>query len=234
MKLDLNVEQAIASAVEQALNPEKIAELVLKHAENALEKAIIDQFSYRGPTAKLMEQKIAEAMPTEFGDMCRMADVVCKTVEGVIKQTQDDFIQRAVTERIENMLKPLPPVMKLSEIVGQIVESFSEDDRDGEIRPTVIFERSRSALTSEYCYIYIDPSTNRHKGSCQYDIRIRKDKETGLYECWDMKDSDKSRRIYTGAIYGAEALLFALNTGRIKIELDKTDFDDLYYENSDD
>ena len=234
MILELNVEQAISEAIEKAISHEKIAELVAKYAEKTLEEAISDQFSYRGQTAKLIEKKISEAMPTDFGDMCRMADVVCKTVEGVVIQTQDEFIQRAVTERIENLLKPLPPVMKLSEIVFQIVKSFEEDDRDGESRPTVVFERSSSALTSEYCYVYIDPRANQHKHSCQYNIRIRQVKETGLYECWEMNDNDNSRRLYTGAIYGAEALLFALNTGRIKIELDKTDFDDLYYEDADD
>ena len=234
MILELNVEQAIASAVEQALDPEKISELVSQYATKALESAIRDQFTYRGATAKLLEQKIAEAMPTDFGDMCRMADVVCKTVEEVVKKNQDDFIQRAVTEHIENLLKPLPPVMKLSEIVQQIVDSFSESDREGESQPTVIFERSSSALTSEYCDVYIDPSSDKSRYSCEYHIRIRQNKESELYECWSLEGTDVSRRIYTGPVYGAEALLFALNTSRVKIELDKTDFDDLYYEGVDD
>ena len=234
MILELNVEQAIANAIEKAIDPEKISELVSKYATKALESAISDQFAYRGATAKLLEQKVAEAMPTNFGDMCRMADVVCKAVEAVVKKNQDDFIQRSVTEHIENLLKPLPPVMKMSEIVQQIVNSFSESDREGESNPTVIFERSSSALTSEYCDVYIDPSSDKSRYSCEYHIRIRQIKESELYECWALEDSDPSRRIYTGPIYGAEALLFALNTGRVKIELDKTEFDDLYYEGHDD
>ena len=49
-----------------------------------------------------------------------------------------------------------------------------------------------------------------------------------------LEDNDPSHCIFTGPIYGAEALLFALHTGRAKIELDKTDFDDLYYEGAED
>ena len=234
MILELNVEQAIAKALESEFTTEKISELVKAHAAKAIESAIRAQFEWRGPTAKLMEQKISEAMPTDFGDMCRMADVVCRTVESTIKQTQDDFIQRAVTERIELMLKPLPPVMKLSEIVGQNVESFSEADREGDLQPTVIFQRSDSPLTSGYCDIHIDPTSGKNRFSCGYHIRIRQAEGSELYECWSLTDKDPSRRIFTGPIYGAEALLFALHTGRVKIELDKTDFGDIYYEDAED
>ena len=234
MILELNVEQAVAKAIESEFTTEKISELVKAHAAKAIESAIRAQFEWRGPTAKLMAQKISEVMPTDFGDMCRMADVVCRTVESTIKQSQDEFIQRAVTERIELMLKPLPPVMKLSEIVGKIVGSFSEADREGERQPTVIFQRSSSHLTSEYCDIYIGPTGEKHRYSCDYHIRIRRAEGSELYECWSLEDNDPSRRIFTGPIYGAEALLFALHTGRVKIELDKTDFDDLYYEGAED
>ena len=49
-----------------------------------------------------------------------------------------------------------------------------------------------------------------------------------------LEDNDPSHCIFTGPIYGAEALLFALHTGRVKIELDKTDFGDIYYEDAED
>lgn len=232
MNIDINIEQIVADAVGAALSPEKLQPIITTNVEKAVKSAIDDAFGYRSPFLKLLEGKIAEAMPTDIEDIGRYGDLVLKAVSAFINETQQDYIRNAIQPKLEGMLKKLPSTMKLSELVKLLVEEFSQDhldsERDGSEQPTIIVRRS-TGICSGYWHLHIDPK----EGKSEYGCRIRADfQDSG--KCYSLKidDEDMGRALLIGPTYNADALMLNIYTGGITIELDETDFSDVYYPGS--
>lgn len=233
MELNIDIESVVAGAVSEALAPDRLQPIIAAQVQNAVDRAIEGQFSYRTPFRDLLEKKMAEAMPTDLENMGRMANLVLKTVQEQLLQTKNDFIKQAIEGRLQQMLKPLPPVMKLSELVQQFTEHFSDSHkRDGGDQPTFIVERHDSG----YWYLYADPRSNLSAYSCRIRMRFKEADSTGGSECWgcEINESDLSSQKFIGQILNDEALAFNLYTGQVRVILDQDDFSDVYYGHAND
>ena len=230
MELNIDIESVVAQAVAAALHPDKLQPIITSNVDKAVKEAIDAQFGYRSDFTKLLTEKVATCMPTDFEDMGRMADLMLKTVQEQLQQVQHDFVKQAVEGRLQQMLKQLPPVMKLSELVRMFTEKFSEDyRRDGGDQPTFIVEHADSL--DGYWYLYADPSSHKSKYSCRIHLRFKKADDGEHYVCWacQINEQDLSKQKYIGPIFNDEALAFNLYTNQVRIVLDQTDFSDVYY-----
>lgn len=234
MKLEVNIEQIVADAVTAALSPDALGPIITANVQNAVKKAIDEQFNYRSPFTKLLEESLQAAMPTTVDGLNRYADLVNKTVVAIVDQHQQQHIAQAVAEKLEKMLKPLPKVMKLSQLIRKLMPSLKDAfGRDDSSHPTIIVERSDDSLTRDYWYLYIDPASNKYKYSCAFRAKF---KDEGESECWalEINGEQVGKTLLLGPCYGADRILTQLYLGGVKVILDKEDFDDLYYSEDED
>lgn len=231
MQLNIDIEGMAAAALASALEPERVAAVLEKHMIEAVDSGIKEQFGYRSEFTKLLNAELARAMPTNVEDLGRFSDLVVKTVTEVVNAHQAEFVKKAVADRLNSMLRPLPETMKLSEVVQQIVATFDEHDRDGSSAPTVIFERSDTV--GGYAELRIDPRGDRSRHGCRFRARLHPvdDDNHGLVVCWALEIDDEKleNKRFIGPTFNAEALLLNLYTGQVKIEIDETDFSEVYY-----
>lgn len=227
MNIDINIEGLVADAVAAALAPEKLQPIIQANVEKAVKSAIDDNFGYRSPFIELCKESMAAVMPTDLGDLGRYGDLVLKTFKFALSEHQDHVLKQTITERMEQLLKPLPTRMKLSELVEQLTSHFSNCySRDGSERPTFIIEKNDRG----YWHLYADPKEDAGRYS-QYSCAIHMAfTEDG--ECYSLKVDEKDdpkKMIFIGSHYGADALALNIYTGGTKIDFEEIDVDDIYY-----
>lgn len=232
MELNINIEDVVAKAVSAALSSEKLEPIIQANIDKAVKSAIESQFCWDAPFNKLLKTKVTEAMPDDIENMGRFGDLVLKTVTAYFNEAQHDFIQKAIEPKLANMLRQLPSIMKLSEVVEKLTKDFYQMRHgipDGD-QPTFIVDRS-SGLTVGYWCFYADPGEGKSRNSCRIQARFN-DKNV----CYSLSVSgeDLQKKLLIGPTYNADALMLNIYTGGIVIELDRDDFSETYYSGEDD
>lgn len=229
MELNIDIESVVAQAVAAALAPERLQPIITKQVEKAVDNAIEEQFGYRAPFRKLLEEKMAAAMPTNMEDLGRFSDLVLKVISAKLHEAQAEAVAQIIQPKLDAMLKPLPPTMKLSELVAKLLPDLADDyRRNGDSQPTIIVEHNDGL--DGYWRLYIDSRGDRDKYSCRLQIAF--DKEGKAYSL-RIGDEKMEKALLIGPTYNADALLLQIYTCGITIELDQTDFSDVYYEGED-
>ena len=128
------------------------------------------------------------------------------------------------------MLEPLPPRIKLSELIAQLTRAFEDShlrDKHGSEAPTFIIEKGTGySSTAEYWHLYADANEGVDKYSCQVQMAF-----TGEGECYSLRvgETDIKKSLILGSAYGAEALVLNLYTGGTKVEYEQGYVGDLRY-----
>ncbi|MRT62931.1 hypothetical protein FYM84_20235 [Pseudomonas sp. CAH-1] len=230
MQLDINIEGIVAESVAAALSLEKLQPIIEKNVEATVKRAIEEQFSYRSPFEKLLNEKLASVMPTDVQGIGRYGDLVLKTVSSYLENMQNQAVKQTIEEKLTAMLKPLPARMTLTELVKQITRAFEErSDIAGEEGPSIIIEKSEGVCEG-YWQLYADAEQNKDKWSCSVKMMFRSDGE-----CFDLtvNEYDPKKSLYLGATYGIEALLLNIYTGGVKIDFEEIYTGDIRYSHSD-
>lgn len=226
MELNIDIESVVAQAVAAALAPERLQPIITKQVEKAVDSAIEEQFGYRAPFRKLLEEKMAAAMPARMEDLGRFSDLVLKVISARLHEAQAEAVAQAIQPKLDAMLKPLPPTMKLSELVEKLLPDLADDyRRNGDSQPTIIVDRD--GTIEGYWRLYIDSRDNHDKFSCRLQIAF--DKEGKAYSLC-IGDEKMEKALLIGPTFNADALLLQIYTCGITIELDQHDFSDVYYE----
>lgn len=229
MELNIDIESVVAQAVTDALAPERLQPIITKQVEKAVDNAIEEQFGYRAPFRKLLEEKMAAAMPTHMEDLGRFSDLVLKVISAKLHEAQTEAVAQVIQPKLDAMLKPLPPTMKLSELVEKLLPDLADDHRrDGASQPTIIVEHSEDV--DDYWRLYIDSRSDRDKYGCRLQIAFNSE---GKAYSLSIGDKKMEEALLIGPTYNADALLLQIYTCGITIELDQTDFSDVYYESED-
>ncbi|UTL89542.1 hypothetical protein [Pseudomonas fluorescens] len=230
MQLDINIEGIVAESVAAALSLEKLQPIIEKNVEATVKRAIEEQFSYRSPFEKLLNEKLASVMPTDVQGIGRYGDLVLKTVSSYLENMQNQAVKQTIEEKLTAMLKPLPARMTLTELVKQITKAFEDrSDIAGEDGPSIIIEKSEG-ICDGYWQLYADAEQNKDKWSCSVKMMFNRDGE-----CFDLivNEYDPKKSLYLGATYGIEALLLNIYTGGVKIDFEEIYTGDIRYSSSD-
>lgn len=228
MELNIDIESVVAQAVAAALHPERLQPIITTQVEKAVDRAIEEQFGYRAPFREMLEAKMAAAMPTDMENLGRFSDLLLKVIKAKLHEAQEEAVAQVIQPKLEAMLKPLPPAMKLSELVEKLLPDLADDyRRDGCSQPTIIVERS-DGVVDGYWRLYIDSRSERDKYGCRLQIAFNSE---GKAYSLCIGDEKMEKALLIGPTYNADALLLQIYTCGITIELDQTDFSDVYYEN---
>ncbi|WP_430317840.1 hypothetical protein [Pseudomonas nitroreducens] len=228
MNIDINIEGLVADAVAAALAPEKLQPIIQANVEKAVKSAIDDNFGYRSPFVELCKESMAAVMPTDLGDLGRYGDLVLKAVRMALNEHQDHALKQTITERMENLLKPLPARMKLSELVEKLTEHFATGHRREGDKPTFIVEVSD--VVEGYWGLYADPKEGADRYS-KYGcaIQMQFNKEGECYSLRIDEKEDPKNMLFLGSHHGADALALNLYTGGTKVDFEDIYLDDIYY-----
>ncbi|MPQ68304.1 MULTISPECIES: hypothetical protein [unclassified Pseudomonas] len=229
--MNIEIEGLIASSLTTALSPEALQPLIQANLEKALKAAIEEQFDYRSTFREMLKTKITEAMPADIGDMGRFGDLMLKIIKAHLAEVQEGFVKQAIERRMTTLLKPLPPSMKLSELVEELARFFDKPyNRDGAYRPTFILQRSN--YSDGFWDLFADPKEAVRWHRCKFCMRFNREGN-----CWSLAvdDTDIGKKLFLGPSFDADALVLNLYTGQIKIErdMDQDDLDNVAYRGDD-
>ncbi len=234
MQINIEIESMVAEAVQNALQPAKVRDQINELVDGLVSNALRNTLRAYGDLAKDVERQIAESLPigTKIDDLCNFSDLVRKGIATRINQLNDQRINDAIMPMVDNLLEPAPAEIKLSELVASAIDKFSDDYKRDEFgsQPTIIVEKSHGVGgDSEFYRIYIDPHEAKSKYSCAYHL------STYNGEVYSIKaDGSESteKSLFIGPFYGFDRLLVNLYTCKSKVIVDKTDFSDVYYGDS--
>lgn len=227
MELNIDIEKMVADAITAKLSPEALQPIIEKNVGEAVQSAIEGQFRYSSPFRKALEQHIAEHMPTTYAEMGYFGKFVCEAVTAKLNGMMMEQAANMVTPMLEEITKPLPAEMKISELLQMIFDDFNdrtEDYCETNSEPTIIIRRSYpdSSVLRDYMDVSIDPEENKSRSACKYKLDFDGDgKVTGVR----VGDEDITKGLIAGRMYGISRTLLQLYTQQVKVIFDRIDFD---------
>ncbi|MEN5084306.1 hypothetical protein ABE438_17635 [Bosea sp. TWI1241] len=218
-----------AAAAQQNLTDFILAEVHRQTSEEALRKVVAEKIG--GVVARAVDdsmrtyggvgQKIAKAVEKAL-DLGEALDVPSygHMVTAMLRAKMDEVLGQLVNEKLSaemtEILKLAPKEVKLSEIVGRLVESEEQDaDRRGESVTCIVEE---SSAVPGYRHIYIDPEADKRKHSC--DAQIALDSDGKIYGLV-IGGRDAKETIVMGRMHGWRKMIFGAYACGSKIILDE-------------
>lgn len=225
MKIEINLESILNNAISNSLSDEFLQPIISKCVEKSVKDAVESQFGYNAPFKKLIEESISEKMPTNIEDLGRFSDLVLKVLSQHLNNAQNEHIKNVIEPEMQRLLGEIPKTIKLSELIKKIVNNFDDDDKKDD-SPTIIVEKSE--ISEGHWDLYIDPVEYVGRYRCKIAMRFDNDGS-----CWSLKldNEEVNKKLFIGCKFNVDAYLLNIYTNQVKVELDKTDFDDIYYEN---
>ena len=227
MKIDIDLEGMIAKAAEDAFEPARIQEMLTEQLKSSVKTAISSAFAYRSKFQTMLDERISEAMPSDLEDLGRFGDVVLKQTKIYIQSYMEEQAATMLQARMTELLKPFDKEITLSELVKRLTEKFYDEfygDCDEE-KPTFIVLKNEINNGENDFDLYASPAAHASRYSCEIQARFKEGR------CWDLKVNANrlSKEKYIGCHFNADALMLNIYTGQIKVILDETNFDDVYY-----
>lgn len=227
MELNIDIEKMVADAITAKLSPEALQPIIEKNVGEAVQSAIEGQFRYSSEFRKALEKHIAAHMPTTYAEMGYFGKFVCEAVVSKLNGMMMEQAANMVTPMLEEITKPLPAEMKISELLKMLFDDFnstSEDYCETNSEPTIIIRQTYpdSSVLRDYMDVHIDPEENKSRSSCKYRLHFDGDgKVTGVR----VGDEDITKGLIAGRMYGITRTLLQLYTQQVKVIFDRTDFD---------
>ena len=238
MELNINLESTVSAALESALNPDRVRDIIETAVKKTVDHAIDQAFRPYGEFGKTVEKAIATLMPhsLDMEGVSGFNDLILKVIAKRVQEVGDERIEQALLPTLNKLLAPAPAELKLSDLVQTMLDEWGDHyRRDGSEKPTIIVERSDSIVSaSGYHHIYLDPKDQSSSyGSSKYACRVQID-ITGQGDVYSLKvdGKDIKEQLFAGPMYDFDRYVFHLYTGKTKIIVDRTDFDDVYYSGS--
>ena len=238
MQVTLNIEATIAAALESALSPDRLRETIEKKVSEVADRAIADAFSSYGEFGKTVKTAIAELLPhsVNIDGAASFQHIISRVISDRIAAVNDERMRQALDPMLRDLLVAAPATIKLSELVDQALEqwkSWHDYSSDFGQQPTIIVEREASSITGSLHHrIYMDWREGKSKYSCGVSMALHG--EPGEVYSLEFDKKPAGEKLFVGPLYSFERTLFHLYTGKTKIVVDRTDFDDVYWPGQDD
>lgn len=233
MKIDINLEETIASAVAEAVAVDRIGTIIKTQVQKAVDDAVQSAFNYHSPFRKVLEKSVAEMMPHAL-ELDKQADwnhFVTHSINQRLSEVNDDRFKQAILPVLDKLLEPAPASVKLSQLLKSIAD-YWHDQEDYTGTPWMHIETS-SVISSVYKEIYISKEKPRSMYQAEIQLRV---KDEGVV--WGVKlyEKDIEKQKFVGPLFNFEQELFQLYACKTKIEFDVLSSDqvDFDYSSEDD
>lgn len=231
MQINVAIESILEKALAAALSPDVLQTKIEEQITKTVDAALSDAFGSYGQFRETVKTSIKALVPHDvtIEGQAKFRDVIIKAVSGRVQAFNDEKLLGQLDEALGNLLEQPPERIKMSELANKVVEMWSDNNkRHGSDRPTIIVDRVEGACDG-YHNIFIDPEWGKSKWECRCQIDCQ---DNGKAYSVKVSGETAGKSLFIGPVYDFDRYLLWLYTGGTKLIVDRYDFDDLYYNQS--
>lgn len=229
MLVEIDVEATIATALKSAMDPERITTKIEELVRKTVDAALTEGFSSYSPFAKAVKSALETVVPHELSiqGSSSFRDTIIKAVTCRLLAFNDERLAGEIDRMMGSLLEQPPEEVKLSEVIARAVEQWQFSHyRNGSEYPTIIVERTEGVCAG-YHHVYMDPTAGKPKFLCRCQIDITKE---GRAFSIKVDGRTAGQSLLMGPLWDFDRYLFWLHTGGTRIEVDRTNFDNVRYD----
>ena len=229
------VQEMFGSILNEKIQAGALEIAISKKVDSLIEATADDVFRSYSDLGKALKEKITKAiMPQleKMDDLPTYHDFVLNRLKVAAQGFYDSRLTEVLDKEFAEIMAEVPENITLSYIVESLLKDAQEDG-DGEGEITLIIEEHNHLSSGRWLSVYIDKEADLDKHSCDFDLHLSKDKDTGKYDILGIRVGNKKpgESLAMGRLYNMEKILFNVYAMKGQIELDQgLDADD--YETS--
>lgn len=231
--MELNIKLDIESAINAALQPEKLNPIVEKHITSAITEGIREATGYGSDFSKMLKEQLKTMLPHGLGedDVAKFQHCLNQALRTVLHDANNAAIQTAMDKVMHEVMPDVKPVIKLSELMVLAREGFHKEKHDAFYAH---FEPCEYSSGGGWLYLDSDAEVGKRTYSSSSSVGDRKYSArhrlavNGDGSVYALRlDGQDITPIARPDIIGAfDATLMAMYVGRTNLELD-IDADDV-------
>lgn len=219
------VQEMFGSILNEKIQAGALEIAISKKVDSLIEATADDVFRSYGDLGKALKEKITKAiMPQleEMDDLPTYHDFVLNRLKVAAQGFYDSRLTEVLDKEFAEILAEVPEKITLSYIVESLLKDAQEDG-DGEGEITLIIEEPNHSSGGRWLSVYIDEEADQDKHSCDFDLHLSKDKDTGKYDILGIRVDNKKpgESLAMGRLYNMEKILFNVYAMKGQIELDQ-------------
>lgn len=238
MSEEVSLDKLVEESVKRALCSSAIAQQVEKAAEKAISESIESAFSYGSEFRKGIKRVVGQILPiVSATDLATFSHAIRHLIEKRLENLASETAAEHVSE-VLNAVLPDKSVITIDELKSSYIEKLKWnaskdsdgyechcDDDEAEIEFAWNVEKSQSSC-KDYWDLWMspDPDSSRYGGKDVVTLRFKAiDGMDGLHECWSANAGYGDigvKSLFSGPLYGFDALVFRLGTGLAKLKAD--------------
>jgi len=224
--LQTTVNDALAKSLEGGI----IEKLVADNVNSAVSKAFAEQFGHYSSFKKALDKAVGDALtfdPTDF-DIQRYHLIIRSIVKKRIEEKMTQEFAVEFDKLLDDLHKPVPAELKLSELVAAFIEHFEKDyERKRADRVSVKVENTDYGYTT----IRLNPDGSSKSTYAHRDMSLFLNKEGTIYSV-TINGESLDKKFFLSRNHGFERLLIGLYMQKSRIVLDS--YDSAYREEPED
>lgn len=232
----MELEKVVQKSVNDLVSSGKFEEMINNHLSKTVDEIVKDALRSYGDFGKQIKDAVNECLKIDLSTvkMLDLSVVINKTITEQIQNSVNENILESVKESVKEITGELDKKeWKISEVIDKLKASAESWDRDGNSEITIIAEEKTESY-GKYTHYYFDYKSDVDKYSCAFQLDLKLNKETNLYEVYNFKGGSlnkaKENDIRFQPIFGSfEKFLFRLYASKCVIINDSNDID-CYYE----
>lgn len=225
MEIRIDVESAIKAALEKSLSEGMIAKEIEMAVTNTVCRVIRDETETYSQFGMMLKNEIKSLLPQSVSmeNQSNFRDSIMKTIQSNLSAYKDEHLEARINGIFTEILLTPPKSIKLSELVTSASKMWKTS------KPTVHVIES-VGITKGYINVHLDERYGVDKYSCSCSIAIS---SSGQMYSTKIGNQDVKQSLFVGPFYDFERFLFWLYTGGTIVEIDRTDFSDFDFPETD-
>ncbi len=198
---------------------------ISKKVDSLIEDTADNVFRSYSDLGKALKEKMTKAIMPQIeslDDLPTYHDFVLNRLKVAAQGFYDSRLTEVLDKEFAELLAEVPEKITLSYIVNSLLKEAQEGDEcEGEI--TLIIEEDNYSSGGRWLSVYIDKEADQDKHSCDFDLHLSKDKDTGKYDILGIRIDNKKpgESLAMGRLYSMEKILFNVYAMKGQIELDQ-------------
>lgn len=218
------VQEMFGQVLQKRIQEGVLEQAIAKNVDKMIDYVADDVFGRYSDIGKTLKEQMVKAITPNLDTLCDLPgynDFVMSRLKLAAKEFHDQRLAQVIDKELEAVFSEIPKEVTLSWLVGKLVElSSDEDSYEGGV--TLIIDNTEYSWGSSLS-VYFDKEEGVEKRSCDYDLHLSKDKDTGKYKILGLRvNGDKAdNTLSLGRMYGMDKILFNIYAMKGLIDIDK-------------
>lgn len=219
------VQEMFGSILNEKIQAGALEIAISKKVDSLIEETANDVFCSYSDLGKALKEKMTKAIMPQLenlDDLPTYHDFVLNRLKVAAQGFYDSRLTEVLDKEFAEIMAEVPENITLSYIVNSLLEGAQEDG-DGEGEITLIIEENNYSSGGRWLSVYIDKEADQDKHSCDFDLHLSKDNDTGKYDILGIRVDNKKpgESLAMGRLYNMEKILFNVYAMKGQIELDQ-------------